>query len=146
LDCQVQSDYNSVTRSLSRSQLYHYFEDRADLSRAVVYATADAVLGSQLEHVEHLDSWAGITAWFDALVSVQEGLDARGGCPIGSLVGQPAERDEGARDALARSLTAGNDIWPTGPTGCRSTVRFTATPIPRAWPPRRWPACKAACC
>jgi TetR/AcrR family transcriptional repressor of nem operon len=91
----------------SRSQLYHYFEDRADLIRAVVYATADEVLASQLEHLEHLDTWAGIEAWFDALVALQEELDARGGCPIGSLVGQLAERDEGARDALARSF----DRW-----------------------------------
>ena len=88
----------------SRSQLYHYFEDRADLIRAVVYATADEVLGSQLEHLDHLDTWAGIEDWLDALVTTQVELDARGGCPIGSLVGQLAERDEGAREALARSV------------------------------------------
>jgi TetR/AcrR family transcriptional regulator, transcriptional repressor for nem operon len=91
----------------SRSQLYHYFDDRADLIRAVVYATADEVLGSQVDHFEHLDTWAGIEAWCDALVSTQEELDAHGGCPIGSLVGQLAELDEGAREALARSF----DRW-----------------------------------
>src|SRR2546427_12652282 len=31
----------------SRSQLYHYFEDRDDRIRAVVEATTDAVLGRQ---------------------------------------------------------------------------------------------------
>ncbi|MGI8414521.1 MAG: TetR/AcrR family transcriptional regulator [Solirubrobacteraceae bacterium] len=91
----------------SRSQLYHYFEDRADLVRAVVGATAEAVLGVQIEHLERLDSWGSIEAWFHQLVSFQEAGGARGGCPIGSLVGQLAERDEPARTMLAASL----DRW-----------------------------------
>ncbi len=91
----------------SRSQLYHYFDDKADLIRAVVGATADAVLGAQAGHLDQLDTWAAIAAWFEAMVSLQEAREARGGCPIGSLVGQLAERDEGARVALAASL----DRW-----------------------------------
>src|SRR6266581_3268033 len=51
----------------SRSQLYHYFEDRDDLIRAVVDVTTDAVLDVQGELLEHLDSWAGIERWLDAL-------------------------------------------------------------------------------
>jgi len=91
----------------SRSQLYHYFEDRADLIRAVIEATTDAVLGAQDELLDHLDTWAGIDRWFRALVAVQEQREARGGCPIGSLVGQLAERDPLARTALAD----GFDRW-----------------------------------
>ncbi|MGI8429802.1 MAG: TetR/AcrR family transcriptional regulator [Solirubrobacteraceae bacterium] len=100
-------DSVGVRARASRSQLYHYFDDRADLVRAVVRATAEAVLGAQAEHLEHLDSWAAIEAWFDQLVSFQEVGEARGGCPIGSLVGQLAERDDTARAALAASL----DRW-----------------------------------
>src|SRR5881409_3204097 len=44
----------------SRSQLYHYFEDRDDLVRAVVDATTDLVLGRQEELLDHLDTWSGI--------------------------------------------------------------------------------------
>lgn len=91
----------------SRSQLYHYFDDRAHLVRAVVSATTEAVLSAQAEHLEHLDSWASIEAWFDQLVSFQEAREGRGGCPIGSLVGQLVERDDRARAALAASL----DRW-----------------------------------
>src|SRR5436309_6536122 len=66
----------------SRSQLYHYFEDRDDLVRAVIDVTADAVIDIQGELLEHLDSWAGIERWFDALVELQTERQARGGCPI----------------------------------------------------------------
>jgi AcrR family transcriptional regulator len=85
----------------SRSQLYHYFSDRDDLIRAVIDTTTDAVLGAQDDLLDHVDTWAGIDRWFSALVELQHQREARGGCPIGSLVGQLAERDPLAREALA---------------------------------------------
>jgi len=88
----------------SRSQLYHYFEDRDDLVRAVIDVTTDAVLDVQGELLDHLDSWAGIDRWFDALVALQVERQARGGCAIGSLAGQLAERDPDARAAIANGL------------------------------------------
>src|SRR6266550_962314 len=91
----------------SRSQLYHYFEDRDDLVRAVIDATTDLVLGRQDKLLDHLDSWAGIERWFDFMVQHQIEEQARGGCPIGSLAGQLAESDPDARAAIA----AGFDRW-----------------------------------
>jgi TetR/AcrR family transcriptional repressor of nem operon len=91
----------------SRSQLYHYFADRDDLVRTVIDVAANAVIDVQGDLLSHLDSWSGIDRWFDALVQFQVARQARGGCPIGSLVGQLAERDVGAREALA----AGLDRW-----------------------------------
>jgi AcrR family transcriptional regulator len=84
----------------SKSQLYHYFDDRADLLRAVVAYNADAVLGE----LPPLDSWKAIRSWFDSLVDLQMERRACGGCPIGSLVGQLAESDPKARLALADSF------------------------------------------
>jgi TetR/AcrR family transcriptional repressor of nem operon len=84
----------------SKSQLYHYFEDRAALLRAVVAHNADGVLGE----LPPLDGWKAIRSWFDALVALQVERRASGGCPIGSLVGQLAESDEPARLALANSF------------------------------------------
>ncbi len=72
----------------SRSQLYHYFEDRDDLIRAVIGDTTDAVTDAQGDLLDHLDSWAGIDRWLDFHVQVQLERHAAGGCPIGSLVGQ----------------------------------------------------------
>jgi TetR/AcrR family transcriptional regulator, transcriptional repressor for nem operon len=91
----------------SRSQLYHYFEDRNDLIRAAIGVTADAVIDEQGDLLDHLDSWAGIDRWFDSHVQVQLERHAAGGCPIGSLVGQLAEHDADARAAIA----AGFERW-----------------------------------
>jgi TetR/AcrR family transcriptional regulator, transcriptional repressor for nem operon len=88
----------------SRSQLYHYFDNRDDLIRAVIDVTTDAVLDVQGELLDHLDSWAGIDLWFDSLVQLQLERQARGGCPIGSLAGQLAEQDPAARAAIAAGL------------------------------------------
>jgi TetR/AcrR family transcriptional repressor of nem operon len=86
---------------VGRSQLYHYFDGRDDLLRAVVDTTTDAVLGAQTGYLDQLDSLADVDRWFDALVKLQVTRGAIGGCPIGSLVGQLAERDEETRVALA---------------------------------------------
>ena len=86
---------------VSKSQLYHYFSDRDDLMRAVARAVCDEVLGGQAALFEQLDTIAGLRAWADALVALQEAREARGGCPIGSLAGQLAEHDDGARRELA---------------------------------------------
>jgi len=91
----------------SRSQLYHYFENRDDLVHAVIEVITDVVLNDQGKLLYDLDSWAGIDRWFDALVQYQIERQWCGGCPIGVLVGQLAERDQDARAALA----AGLDRW-----------------------------------
>jgi TetR/AcrR family transcriptional repressor of nem operon len=86
---------------VGRSQLYHYFDGRDDLLRAVVDTTTDSVLGVQADLFRELDTLDGIDRWFAALVAFQDERGAVGGCPIGSLVGQLAERDEETRRALA---------------------------------------------
>jgi AcrR family transcriptional regulator len=93
----------------SKSQLYHYFADRDDLMRAVARAAGDEVMDGQAELFARLDTIDGLRAWIDALVTLQQARQARGGCPIGSLAGQLAEHDEGARLELADGL----DRWET---------------------------------
>jgi AcrR family transcriptional regulator len=93
----------------SKSQLYHYFADRDDLLRAVARAASDEVVAGQAELFERLDTIDGLRAWSDALVTLQQTRNAKGGCPIGSLAGQLAEQDEGARLELADGL----DRWET---------------------------------
>src|ERR1700757_993593 len=70
----------------SRSQVYHYFDDRDDLVRAVVNATTDSVLLAQDGLLNHLDTWTGIDGWFREVVALQENLKARRGCSMGLLV------------------------------------------------------------
>ena len=89
---------------VSKSQLYLYFNDRAALLREVVPHNLELVLAAQDAHLVALDSWRAIRAWLDALVEMQVAVQARGGCAVGSLVGQLAETDEAARRALADSF------------------------------------------
>jgi AcrR family transcriptional regulator len=91
----------------SRSQLYHYFDDKNDLLLAVAEATNDTVLNGQRDLFDHDGSWEGLVRWADALVAFQEERGGRGGCPIANLLGQIGERDDAVRVALA----SGFDRW-----------------------------------
>jgi TetR/AcrR family transcriptional repressor of nem operon len=91
----------------SRSQLYHYFDDKTDLLRAVAQTTNDSVLGAQEDLFAGLGTWAGLVRWTDVLVAVQEQRGGTGGCPIANLLGQLGERDDGIRAVLAD----GFDRW-----------------------------------
>ena len=82
----------------SKSQLYHYFDDRAALLRAVIDHNAEDIVGS----LGPFNSWAQIRRWLDSVVEANT-VRCRG-CPLGSLVPQLAQTDERARAALAASL------------------------------------------
>ena len=96
-----------ATAGASKSQLYHYFRDKADLVRAVVARQTERVLDAQMPLLDELDSWAAIAGWFDALVALQDQRRCVGGCPIGSLASELADHDEAAR----RDLAASFDRW-----------------------------------
>ncbi len=89
---------------VSGSQVYHYFENKQALVRAVIDYQTDAVLGVQGEHLDRLDTMPGLRAWRDSLVEHQRRLGCRGGCPIGALGAEVAETDAVARLAAARGL------------------------------------------
>ena len=89
---------------VSKSQLYLYFDDRSALLRELVPHNLALVLAAQDPHLTRLDSWRAIRAWLDSLVELQVAGRGRGGCPVGSLVGQLAEADDRARIALADSF------------------------------------------
>jgi TetR/AcrR family transcriptional regulator, transcriptional repressor for nem operon len=110
----------------SKSQLYHYFEHRAALLRAVVDHNTDLVLGG----LGPLDGWSAIRSWFDSMVELQAERRARGGCPIGSLVPQLAEPDEPARLALAASFAR----WETHIRAGLRAMRASGKLDPRADP------------
>jgi TetR/AcrR family transcriptional regulator, transcriptional repressor for nem operon len=91
----------------SKSQLYLYFSDREELLRGVAEQTCDAVVDGQAQALAQFDSLAGIEAYLDNVVTVQEQRQACGGCPIGTLAGQLGEHDDQARLILAD----GFDRW-----------------------------------
>src|SRR5580692_4078981 len=63
----------------SKSQLYHYFADRDDLMRAVARAASDDVVAGQAELFTRLDTIDGLRAWTEALVTLQQTRNAKGG-------------------------------------------------------------------
>ena len=89
---------------VSGSQVYHYFEDKQALVRAVIDYQADTVLDTQGDRLDHLDTVPGLRAWRDFIVDHQRRLGCRGGCPIGALGAEVAETDTAARVAAARAL------------------------------------------
>jgi TetR/AcrR family transcriptional repressor of nem operon len=91
----------------SRSQLYHYFDDKNDLLKAVAEATSEIVLGGQAELFAGLGTWDGLVRWTDALVALQVQRGGEGGCPIANLLGQLGEQ----HDQIRTVLTSGFDRW-----------------------------------
>ena len=90
-------DVGSEAR-VGRSQLYHYFDDKAELVGAVIDRHAATVIGA--DELTRLDDWAGWWAWRDAVVAGQRAQACIGGCPLGSLASELSDVDDGARRAL----------------------------------------------
>jgi TetR/AcrR family transcriptional repressor of nem operon len=88
---------------VSSSQLYHYFDDKPALVRAVVDHQADTIVGGQ--ETFDLSSLDGLRAWRDWVIQHQRELNCRGGCPIGSLGSELAETDPEARAHVAEGFT-----------------------------------------
>jgi len=84
---------------VSSSQLYHYFDDKPALVRAVIERQADMAIGTQ-ERFD-LSSLDGLREWRDFVVDHARNTDGRGGCPVGSLGPALAETEPEARAMLA---------------------------------------------
>jgi AcrR family transcriptional regulator len=84
---------------VSSSQLYHYFDDKPALVRAVVDHQADMMLGQQ--ETFDFSTLDGLRVWRDFVIEHERECDGSGGCPIGSLGSQLAETDPEARAHVA---------------------------------------------
>jgi TetR/AcrR family transcriptional regulator, transcriptional repressor for nem operon len=89
---------------VSGSQLYHYFPDKDDLVQAVIDYHADAIVS---RNRQVLGTANGVEAWRKMVIAAAKRTKAKGGCALGSLVGQLAESDPEARALIA----SGFDQW-----------------------------------
>jgi TetR/AcrR family transcriptional regulator, transcriptional repressor for nem operon len=87
---------------VSSSQLYHYFDDKPALVRAVVDHQADTIVSGQ--ETFDLSTLDGLRAWRDWLIAYQREHGCSGGCPIGSLGSELAETDPEARAQVANGF------------------------------------------
>jgi TetR/AcrR family transcriptional repressor of nem operon len=87
---------------VSSSQLYHYFQDKPGLVRAVIKHQADTIVGAQ--QTFDLSSLDGLRAWRNWVIEHQRELNCSGGCPIGSLGSELAETDPEARAQVSEAF------------------------------------------
>lgn len=90
--------------STSRSQLYHYFVDKDALISEVIKTQLGRVIAAQEPRLREVTSWEGLQRWCDHLVTTTHATQGVGGCPLGSLVSELADRSESARLELVRSF------------------------------------------
>jgi AcrR family transcriptional regulator len=93
-----------VAAEVSGSQMYHYFPDKDELVQAVIDYHADAIVS---RNRQALGSANGVEAWRKMVIAAAKRTKAKGGCALGSLVGQLAESDPEARALIA----SGFDQW-----------------------------------
>ena len=74
--------------------------------REVVEFQTLRILGAHSPHLERLDSFEGLRAWRDTVVSINKLGRGFGGCPLGSLANELATQSEEARQQLDRSFAA----------------------------------------
>ena len=99
---------------VSSSQIYHYFADKDDLTRAVIAFQTDTILSYQASSLARLDSLDALRAWRDVVVDAARQQHGAGGCPLGSLSSELSGDHPWARDALAASFTAWSEAIRTG--------------------------------
>ncbi|HEY4459500.1 MAG TPA: TetR/AcrR family transcriptional regulator [Pseudonocardiaceae bacterium] len=98
------TDDVQTAAGVNTSQIYHYFGDKRNLVRAVIAFQTQAILDAQQPLLSKLDSMTALHAWRDVLVELQRARQCSGGCPIGSLASELAERDPQARVELAEGF------------------------------------------
>jgi TetR/AcrR family transcriptional repressor of nem operon len=89
---------------VGRSQVYHYFDDKGELVRAVIERQAELVFSGQEPHLGQVEGWESWEAWRDFVVEIQRRAGCVGGCPLGSLASELADEDELTRQLLVKSF------------------------------------------
>lgn len=93
-----------------KSQLYHYFRDKADLVSAVIEHQIDAVLREQADLLAEVVTTDQLRAWAAMIVEYQRQHMGVGGCPIGSLAAELADRSETYRTQILAGFTRWQDL------------------------------------
>ena len=105
--------------STSKSQLYHYFADKDALIGAVIQAQTGRVLAFQATLLDNVETLAGLRGWRDAIVAASEAACGIGGCPLGTLGSELADRSDSARALVAQ----GFESWELRLASCLRRLR-----------------------
>jgi AcrR family transcriptional regulator len=116
--------------SVSKSQLYHYFADKDALVREVISAQAAHVLAAQGTALTQLDSLAALRRWCDCILELNRG-GANGGCPLGSLANELANKSEQARALLVAGFNSWEDRLAEGVAKMQENGELVGSVAPR---------------
>jgi AcrR family transcriptional regulator len=95
---------------VSKSQLYHYFEDKVELLREASALQVTRVLGTQGQILEGVDSLLRFRKWTESLLLLSQGE----GCPLGALVYQLPRAAKGANREVSRGMEAWRGLLENG--------------------------------
>ncbi|HME16389.1 MAG TPA: TetR/AcrR family transcriptional regulator [Mycobacterium sp.] len=70
-----------------KSQLYHYFDSKADLVAAVIERQLELVLARQ-PALTHIESWDGIDAWVSDILTAHSAPGGPFACPLGTMAAE----------------------------------------------------------
>ncbi|GAB3163713.1 TetR/AcrR family transcriptional regulator [Microbispora hainanensis] len=90
---------------VSKSQLYHHFDGKDALVRAVIDHVGERVIEREREALGHVSTIRGLRRWRDALVQNNALRHGAYGCALGSLASEVSDHDALARQALSRLFT-----------------------------------------
>ncbi|BCJ28574.1 TetR/AcrR family transcriptional regulator [Actinocatenispora sera] len=86
---------------VSKSQLYHHFEGKDALVRAVVDLVGERVLERERDALGRVSTIRGLRRWRDSLVRNNALRHGAYGCALGALAAAIADQDDLARKALS---------------------------------------------
>jgi AcrR family transcriptional regulator len=118
--------------STSKSQLYHYFTGKDALVLDVIRSQLEQVIAGQEVPLRELRSWAGLQRWCDHVVANTRATHGVGGCRLGSLASELADRSEPARQVLAGCFAEWEDHLSKGFAAMQNEGELSADADPEA--------------
>lgn len=89
----------------SKSQLYHHFDSKEALVRAVVDHVGQRILERERDSLANVSTLRGLRRWRDALVQSNALRHGAYGCSLGALASEVSDHDDLARKALSQLFT-----------------------------------------
>jgi TetR/AcrR family transcriptional repressor of nem operon len=86
----------------SKSQLYHHFDGKDALVRAVIDHVGERIIEREREALGHVSTIRGLRRWRDALVQNNALRHGAYGCSLGALASEVSDHDALARHALSQ--------------------------------------------
>lgn len=100
------------------------------MAAALVHRMWFAVIAAQQPNLGEVSSWEGLQRWCDHVVAMTRATQGVGGCPLGSLVGELAERSDSARHELARAFAEWQSYLSAGLAAMRDNGELAADADP----------------